>query len=215
VKVRVASLFALILVFMSLAALPATAQLLYDNGPVNGNLNAWPINFGFAIADSFSVSSASNVTGFEFGVWALTGDTPASVGWEIGNQPFAANLGSGTSSLSNVFIGSNNIGYDVYESTAIGLNVPVAAGTTYFLTLQNAVSAQGQALFWDENDGVGCGSPGCPSTSYEQGIGQLSGSESFQINGTTQGTVPEPGSMVLFGSGLIAVAGAMRRKINF
>jgi hypothetical protein len=214
VKVRMTSSLVLVLMFLSLMVAPATAGTLYDNGPVNGNLNAWPVNFGFAIADSFALSSASTITGFQFGVWAQSGDMPISVDWSIGTSPFLHNLGSGTAQLSDTFLFTNGLGYDVYEATASGLNVPLIAGTSYFLTLQNAFSTNGDALFWDENDGVGCTSPGCPSTSYEQGVGQLPGSESFQIIGTAQ-TTPEPGSIVLFGSGLVGVLGILRRKKGF
>lgn len=212
-KVRTTSFSALVLLCLALAVVPAAADTLYDNGPVNGNLNAWPINFGFATANSFTLASGLNytITGLQFGVWALPGDTPLTVDWEIGTSPFLHNVASGMADLSNVFLFTNSFGYDVYESTATGLDVSLTAGT-YFLAFQNATSSNGDPLFWDENDGVGCTSPGCPSTSYEQGIGQIPGSESFTINGSSRPT-PEPGSMGLLGSGIIGVAGMLRRKM--
>lgn len=46
----------------------ASAQTLYENGPINGQDTAWTINFGFALGDSFVISSPnSTVTGFAFG----------------------------------------------------------------------------------------------------------------------------------------------------
>jgi hypothetical protein len=199
---------------VALAVVPAVADTLYDNGPVNGTLNAWPINFGFAIADSFTLASGSNytITGFQFGVWALPGDMPVSVNWDIGTSPFLHDRGIGTAALSSVFLFANSFGYDVYEATATGLNVGLTAGN-YFLALGGAISINGDALFWDENDGVGCTSPGCPSTSYEQGIGQIPGSESFQLIGTPA-AVPELGSMVLFGSGILGLTWTLRRKMK-
>ncbi len=71
----------------------------------------------------------------------------------------------------------------------------------------------GEALFWDENDALGCTSPGCPSTSFQQGIGQIPGSESFAINGSSHLT-PEPGGMILFGSGVIGMTWTLRRKMK-
>ena len=32
---------------LALAAVPASAQDLYDNGPINGTIDAWTINFGY------------------------------------------------------------------------------------------------------------------------------------------------------------------------
>ncbi len=90
-KVRNTSFSAfLLLLCVALAVVPAVTDTLYDNGPVNGNLNAWPINFGFTIADSFTLPSGVNytITGFQVGVWALPGDTPLSVNWDIGKSPF-------------------------------------------------------------------------------------------------------------------------------
>ena len=34
----------------------AGAQTLYSNGPVNGNVDAWVINYGDKVTDSFSLS---------------------------------------------------------------------------------------------------------------------------------------------------------------
>jgi hypothetical protein len=215
VKVRNTSFSAfLLLLCAALAVVPAVADTLYDNGPVNGDLNAWPINFGFAIANSFNLASGLNytITGFQFGVWALPGDMPVSVNWDIGTSPFLHDRGIGTATLSSVFLFTNSFGYDVYEATATGLNVGLTAGN-YFLALGGATSINGDALFWDENNGVGCSSPGCPSTSYEQGIGEIPGSESFTLTGSSQPT-PEPGSMILFGSGVLALTWTLRRKMK-
>jgi hypothetical protein len=37
--------------------------VLYDQGPINGGIDAWTINFNFAVTDSFTLSQASTVTG--------------------------------------------------------------------------------------------------------------------------------------------------------
>jgi len=48
-KLRVASLSLLALCLM-LAAVAAAAQDIYNNGPINGNTDAWTINFGFIVS---------------------------------------------------------------------------------------------------------------------------------------------------------------------
>jgi hypothetical protein len=42
------------------AAVPAMA-FIYDNGPVNGQVDAWTINFGFAISDSVQATAPSQL----------------------------------------------------------------------------------------------------------------------------------------------------------
>src|ERR1017187_656925 len=70
-KMRIASLVVLCL---ALAVIPASAQTLYSNGPINGTTDAWTINFGYIVSDSFALGTASTVTGFDFGVWEFPGD---------------------------------------------------------------------------------------------------------------------------------------------
>jgi len=65
-------------------------------------------------------------------------------------------------------------------------------------------------VYWDENSGKGCGGSGCPSSASESMVGTIPG-EAFTIGGG--GTVPEPSDFVLFGSGIVALAGVLRRKL--
>lgn len=206
-KLRLASL--LLLAICVIAALPTMAAVVYTNGPINGNLAGQNISGPYAVSDSFTVSSATSITGFDFGSWVAGGDTPTQVDWAIGTSFFGTDVASGTASLSNVLFCSaspscgNNF-YDVYTSTVSGLNVAVGVGT-YYLTLQNGATSLSGALYWDENDG--------PSSAMQTTTGSI-GSESFTINGGITG-VPEPGSLIIFGTGLVGLAGAMRRKLNF
>ena len=73
-KLRIACL-GLCLSCLLLTVIPAMAQTdLYDNGPSNGNIDAWTINFGFAVSDQFTLSQASTVTGLQFTTWMFAGD---------------------------------------------------------------------------------------------------------------------------------------------
>ena len=58
---------------LALAA-PGWAQVLYDDGPINGTVDAWTINYGFVVGDTFTLSANSTVGGFNFGVWEFPGD---------------------------------------------------------------------------------------------------------------------------------------------
>ncbi len=82
-QIRISALSLLVILCLTLAALPASAQVLYDNGPGNGNADAWQINGGHVVSDSFQVSADSIMTGFALYVWELPGDTLTSVDWSI------------------------------------------------------------------------------------------------------------------------------------
>jgi hypothetical protein len=92
---RIASLTMLCLF---LALIPAPAQTtLYSNGPINGTIDAWTINFGYVVSDTFDLSAASTITGFDLGVWEFPGDKALTVGWSITSSEFGgASYGSGT-----------------------------------------------------------------------------------------------------------------------
>ena len=92
-----------------------------------------------------------------------------------------------------------------------GLNVAVTSKATYWLNLENAAVPSGDPVYWDENNGVGCTSPGCPSTPSENTVGTIL-SEAFTVN-DGNGTTPEPGSVFLFATGVLGLAGVLRRRL--
>ena len=196
---------------LTLAAIPAVAQWSYDNGPINGNTDAWTINFGYIVSDTF-VAGGSGVTNFSFGVWEYPGDVMSSVDWSITSGENSGTVfGSGTASgkyLTDTFVSTNSYGHDIDTIAVSGLTTAVTSGTTYWLNLQNATVPSGDPVYWDENSGVGCGGSGCPSTASESSVGSIAG-EAFTIGGST----PEPSSIMLFGSGILGLAGLLRRKL--
>src|SRR5271166_1499699 len=136
---RIASLTILCL---ALVSVPAWAQnWTYDNGPINGTTDAWTINFGYIVSDSF-IAQGSSVTGYSFGTWEFPGDTLSLVQWSItGAENGGTLFGSGTASGSNLtdtFISTNQFGYNVDTVSVTGLNVPELKGVVYWLNLQNA-----------------------------------------------------------------------------
>jgi hypothetical protein len=213
---------ALFILFI-LTVTPAVADS-YSNGPINGTVDGWTINSGYSVADSFTLNSASTVTSFSAGLWLDFGDVPTGISWAITTAPdfsgfkgtagisgITGTLGGGT--LSNSFLGTNKYFDDIYNSTVTGLNFSLGSGT-YYLELFNATSSLGSYVYWDQNNG--------PSLAYENTIGLLNGnsnfnpaggSEAFTINGTTA-TTPEPGTMLMFGTGALGLLGAVRRRFS-
>jgi hypothetical protein len=60
-------------------ATPASADILYSNGPILGQGDAWSISFGSEVTDSFTVTGAASVTGFDFVVWNRAAFPPRSL----------------------------------------------------------------------------------------------------------------------------------------
>jgi hypothetical protein len=160
---------------LALAAVPAPAQVLYDNGPINGTVDVWTINFGYIVSDTFTLLNNSTVGGFHFGVWEFPGDTLLSVSWSITAEENGGTLyASGTSPTRDQFISTNQYDFDIDEITVKGLKVGLSGGT-YWLNLQNAMVPSGDPVYWDENNGVGCkGDDGkggsCPSQPSESAL---------------------------------------------
>ncbi len=229
-QLRIASLSLLTILCL---ALTASAQI-YSEGPIDGNDNAFfvtgpnnPNSLGSLqdISNGFVAQTNGSTADLEWGEWILHGFTPSSFSYELGTSAFTCDnsLGvcggtiaqtTGTGGNSTL-LSTNGFGYDVYN-----VHVPigafnVTAGSTYWLTISNAMDTAGNnsSEAWDiPNTGLG-GPATCDYRQFSppsQGGCGLGG-ESFTLSGGT--TTPEPSSMILFGSGILGVAGILRRRL--
>ena len=89
-KARIAFLALLAFIFVILAAAPATADTLYSNGTYNGTTDAWEINFGFSVSDSFIPRAAVFVEGFYMVNWNIPGFVTTSVEVQLGSTSFGS-----------------------------------------------------------------------------------------------------------------------------
>jgi hypothetical protein len=192
--------------YLLLAAVPAVAQQdLYDNGPTDGETQAWTINFGFAVSNTFTLSGDATVNGLSFAAWLFPGDVLESVEVSITSSEFGGTTYFDQSVPFTTGSCFSNGNFDVCNETGSFAGVPMNAGT-YWLNLQNGVVNNGDPVYWDQNGG--------PSRASNNSIGTL-GSESFTIlgsSGSPTGTTPEPSTLILFGSGVMGVFEVIRRK---
>jgi hypothetical protein len=184
---------------------------IYDNGPTTGTADGWTINFGFAVTDSFTVASNTSANAFAFIFWLSPGDTAPSVDLSIGTSAFGSDVANftGLVSTGSTNLGSNQYGFTLEQDSYSFATVNLNADTTYWITLQNASVPSGDPVYWDENSG--------PSQAQENTLGTIP-SESFTIPGSGTSTTgtdsPEPSSVLLLGSGLLALANIVRRKLT-
>ncbi|MGB7553467.1 MAG: PEP-CTERM sorting domain-containing protein [Candidatus Korobacteraceae bacterium] len=211
---RTTSFFLLTILCFALST--AFTQSFINTGPINGNLNAFFIDgpggpFGQSISDGFVANATGNPDIVNFGEWTL-GGAPTVVNWSLGTTSFGSDLGSGGGAVTSTFLGTDSFGYGIYNTQLIGALGSLMYGDTYYLTLSGANDAGGSQFDgWDDNESVlaSCyfqnpnGSGGCPTTE----------SESFTITGCCGPPVPEPSSILLFGSGILGFAGVFRRKL--
>lgn len=205
-----------VLTFVSLLPIAALSQNddygdVYDNGRTNGTTNAWTINFGFVVSDTFTLTSSTEVIGLNFSAWLFPGDILESAEVSITSSEFGGRtFFDGNVNFTQGNCTSNQLGFNVCDETGSFGSVNLNAGT-YWLNLQNAVVNNGDPVYWDENSG--------PSLASQNSVGTIP-SESFTVLGSCFAganchqpppPAPEPGSFLLLGSGIVVTLGAGRR----
>jgi hypothetical protein len=195
---------------IALVSLPVAAQTLYDNGPINGTTDAWTINFGFAVSNTFSLSAQSQLTGLNFGAWVFPGDLLQTAEVEIGTEEFSNNLFDQVVSFTQSNCSGNQYGFNVCDEQGAFSGSGVSLGTgTYWLTLINASVNTGDPIYWDENSGR--------SMASESSVGTIP-SEAFTILGMGGSTTmtyfyPKPNMVLLMASGILGFVGVARRRL--
>lgn len=206
---RARSHYLLLTLFLMLAAAPAMARVVYWNGPYNGTTDAWAINSGFSVSDSYDANGS--FTALEFVYWdPVRADVLTTVDAQFGFAAFDGPVNT-YSVTHNADLGTNQFGYELYLASLVLSSGPSPGPSEGYMTLSNACTTSGcstNPIYWDENSGVGCDWPGCPSIAYENTLGSIP-SEAFTLFGA-----PEPSSAMLFASGILAVAGALRRRLR-
>jgi hypothetical protein len=201
----------------ALAVAPAFADdTLYDNtysGSYGNSVN-WNQSTN-GTTDSFVLNSNATVTGAMVALWLYPGDTATYVTWQITQDPFGIGdelpIDGGTASVSTSnyvtsFTYSSGDFSESWDIDNVTFSIPdlsLPAGQ-YWFELDGVTTAGGNGAGWDESDG--------PSIAYNLDAGPV-GSETFQILGSPDSVTPEPSSFLLLGSGLLGLAGLVKRKL--
>ena len=229
-KIRIATLSLTILCLA--LTVPAFAGVLYSDGGIDGFDNAFFVTGPLYanIAGSFQdisngfVPLAGTPTTLAWGEWIASGVLPTSFSYELGTSAFG---GSGLpnpisqiicpgAGCNTTLFASNPFGYDVY-TVSVPITSPLSFDGTseYWLTISNATDARNSGTeAWDiPNSGSG-GPATCNFRQSGTNYGDCGlGGESFTLSGGPT-TTPEPSTIMLFGSGILGLAGVLRRKLT-
>jgi hypothetical protein len=160
----------------------------------------------------------------------LSNLTPASGYWEIrvgisegnGGTVIASGTGSG-GNFSQTATGRSDFGYNEYTDEVTGVNVTLGAGMYWFAVVPQAPAQSGRSYnsnTFGLNQFLG---PGITTTSDMQFWNSAFFGSTF-TNADNEGVfpafsggfsiVPEPSSVIMLGSGLLAAAGIIRRRMS-
>ncbi len=179
--------------------------------------------YGAAVYQNFVAGTAITVTGLFTN--NASNYVPTSGYWEIRSGVSEGNGGtliaSGTGNVTNTPTGRNGFGFDEYNNTVSGLNVSLAANTYWFAVVPTCTTCAGGS--YNTNSLHALNAVGTQISNQ-----QYFNSSFFNANFTNANNeidyaatfssgvyadVPEPSSLIMLGSGLLAAAGVVRRRM--
>ncbi|HVP55753.1 MAG TPA: PEP-CTERM sorting domain-containing protein [Candidatus Eisenbacteria bacterium] len=167
----------------------------YDNFTLGASYNIDEVAW---IGSYFNPPNQGTITGFTLTFYADNGGQPGAAIWS----------GFGSGNFGETFLGFDNAGDPTFlYDGLLGSPFAAAAGTQYWMSLVPDLAFPPQ---WGWETGVG--GDGAAWQDFFGSGGSIPNDLSFALYGT-QSTIPEPGSLVLMGTGLLGLAGVVRRKL--
>ncbi len=215
--------FVCLLCFAAVASVHADS-ILYDNSTAN-SFNSFGSPLGlesgniYSEDNSFAITSAATINEIMVGIWVPSGTTLTSLTGGIYTAQFAGgadleSISGAPTSSTLVQSGFDFDSYDLYKEYFDITSLNLSPGTYYLALLNGTASGAGQ-LAWDQSSNVNTSADEWVSfDSVIQNEYTDQSSLTFTLYGSGNGTsaTPEPSSLLLLGSGLVALAGAILRK---
>jgi hypothetical protein len=208
--------FVLIAVLAILVAQAGATNLLVNGSFETGDFTGWTLG---------TTSNGTAGEGFPIvAQWPLNGQVNAWKG-EVGQVNFNQGVFEGAT-LSQTFNSARGATTLSFDYAAMGGNSGNVEGGVFQLVVDGAALAAFDVTDIDAGQVIN----GTLSTTANLSAGQhtfeidvlrsfitVPGETPYQYvtNADVEGTVPEPGSLILMGSGVLGLAGILRRKIGF
>jgi len=212
--------FALTAVALLAFCMVSPAANLFLNGDFENNtagttqFNLSNAAFNSLMADTTAFGTAQEIdiiTGTDFGI------APESGNWKLGiHTQTGGAFDAFSMTLSSSLVSGNSYSLQFFGALFPGLTSTIAIGVstspTDFGTLVFTGSPTSSTAWTQFNTTFSAPVSGSYITVENVNIGDYSFVDNFSLAGST--SVPEPSAILLLGTGVVGLAGVLRRKIN-